>query len=191
MRVAAAQLAPSYMHREATIDVVLDAMGTAAADGARLIVFPETFVPGYPSWADFTHASAFDDATQKAAYSIYLDNAIDVARGDLDTVVADLDLDMVRAERQNFDSAGSGQRRRRGTHDDGRSAHRLVQRPDPRRRDARWVDVAPVAALRAAVARAAIERGFPGPVTDGRGCTARFGNVGFSRTTLFDQRDGS
>jgi nitrilase len=61
------------MNREATVDTVLDAMGTAAADGAQLIAFPETFVPGYPSWADFTHASAFDDATQKAAYSIYLD----------------------------------------------------------------------------------------------------------------------
>ncbi len=88
MRVAAAQLAPAFMQREATLDKVLDALGEAAANGAQLVAFPETFVPGYPSWADFTNASAFDDADQKAAYSMYLDQSVDIARGDLDTVEA-------------------------------------------------------------------------------------------------------
>ena len=87
MRVAAAQLAPAFMQREATLDKVLDALGEAAANGAKLVAFPETFVPGYPSWADFTNASTFDDADQKAAYSMYLDQSVDIARGDLDTVV--------------------------------------------------------------------------------------------------------
>ena len=88
MRVASAQLAPAFMQREATLDKVLDAIGEAAANGAQLIAFPETFVPGYPAWADFTHASTFDDPAQKAAFSIYLDNAVDIAAGHLDTVVA-------------------------------------------------------------------------------------------------------
>jgi nitrilase len=88
MRVASAQLAPAFMQRDATIDKVLDALGEAAANGAQLIAFPETFVPGYPSWADFSDASAFDDPAQKAAYSVYLDNAVDIGRGDLDSVVA-------------------------------------------------------------------------------------------------------
>ncbi len=87
MKVAAAQIAPVFLDREATLDRVLDAMGTAAADGVSLIVFPETYVPGYPSWADFTDASTFNDATQKAAFSRYLDQAVDVERGDLDTIV--------------------------------------------------------------------------------------------------------
>ena len=42
------------MQREATLDKVLDAIGEAAANGAKLIAFPETFVPGYPAWADFS-----------------------------------------------------------------------------------------------------------------------------------------
>ena len=88
MRVAAAQLAPVFMNREATLDKVLDALGEAAANGAQLVTFPETFVPGYPSWADFSNASTFNDADQKAAYAVYLDNAVDIARGDLDTVVS-------------------------------------------------------------------------------------------------------
>jgi len=88
MRVASAQLAPAFMQREATLDKVLDAMGEAAANGAQLIAFPETFVPGYPAWADFSDASTFDDPAQKAAFSIYLDNAVDIAAGHLDTVVS-------------------------------------------------------------------------------------------------------
>ncbi len=88
MRVASAQLAPAFMQREATLDKVLDAMGEAAANGTQLIAFPETFVPGYPAWADFSDASTFDDPAQKAAFSVYLDNAVDIAAGHLDTVVA-------------------------------------------------------------------------------------------------------
>jgi nitrilase len=86
--VASAQLASVFMNREASLAKVLDAMSEAAANGATLMAFPETFVPGYPSWADFSDASTFDDPAQKAAYAIYLDNAVDIARGDLDDVVA-------------------------------------------------------------------------------------------------------
>lgn len=88
MKVAAAQLAPVYLDREATLDRVLAAIGEASAAGASLIAFPETFVPGYPSWTDFSNASAFDDPAQKATFGRYLDQAVDIARGDLDTVVA-------------------------------------------------------------------------------------------------------
>ncbi len=88
MRVAAAQLAPAFLDREATIAKVVEAMHEAAAGGAQLIAFPETFVPGYPSWADFTHASYFDHPDQKAAWAQYLDASVDVGRGDLDAVVA-------------------------------------------------------------------------------------------------------
>jgi len=87
MKVAAAQLAPAFLDRDATLDKVLDAIGTAAADGVEMIAFPETFVPGYPIWADVTHASAFDRPDQKAAFAQYLDAAVDIERGDLDTVV--------------------------------------------------------------------------------------------------------
>ncbi|MFK7919564.1 MAG: carbon-nitrogen hydrolase family protein [Ilumatobacter sp.] len=87
MKVAAAQLAPVYLDREATLDKVLAAIGEAAAARAQLIAFPETLVPGYPSWADYSAASTFDDPDQKATYARYLDQAVDIERGDLDTVV--------------------------------------------------------------------------------------------------------
>jgi aliphatic nitrilase len=48
IRAAAVQRAPVLDEAWGTVEVVLDAIRTAAADGARLIVFPETFVPYYP-----------------------------------------------------------------------------------------------------------------------------------------------
>ena len=87
MRVAAVQLAPAYLNRAGTISVVLDALAQCAASGVELAVFPETFVPGYPSWTDFTHASYFDQPDQKQAFAQYVDAAVDVGRGDLDQVV--------------------------------------------------------------------------------------------------------
>ncbi len=88
MRVASVQHAPVYLDREATVDKSVALIEHAAAEGAELIAFPETFVAGYPSWADFSNASAFDDPDQKRAYAMYLDSAVDVSRGDLDPVVA-------------------------------------------------------------------------------------------------------
>ena len=87
MRVAAVQTSPVYLDRDATLAKTADLIAEAASQGARLVAFPETFVPGYPSWADFTDASTFDDPTQKAAWARYLDQSVDVERGDLDPIV--------------------------------------------------------------------------------------------------------
>lgn len=48
IRAAAVQIAPVLRSREGTMDKVLSAIARAAGEGARLIVFPETFVPYYP-----------------------------------------------------------------------------------------------------------------------------------------------
>lgn len=50
--VAAVQAAYVLMDREATTDQVEQLIGTAAGQGAELIVFPEVFVPGTPIWID-------------------------------------------------------------------------------------------------------------------------------------------
>jgi aliphatic nitrilase len=47
-KAAAVQRAPVLDDAWGTVEVVLSSIRTAAADGARLIVFPETFVPYYP-----------------------------------------------------------------------------------------------------------------------------------------------
>ena len=91
VHVAAVQAAPVFLDRAATVAKSAELVHEAAAGGAQLVAFPETFVAGYPIWADFTSASTFDDPTQKAAFAQYLDAAVVIDRGgsvgDLDPVV--------------------------------------------------------------------------------------------------------
>jgi nitrilase len=51
--VACIQAEPAVLDREATVDRLVRLAAEAAGDGARLLVFPEAFVPAYPSsiWA--------------------------------------------------------------------------------------------------------------------------------------------
>ncbi|HEY7802559.1 MAG TPA: carbon-nitrogen hydrolase family protein [Dehalococcoidia bacterium] len=54
---AAVQAAPMFMDRDATVDKGCELIAEAASSGARLIVFPETWIPTYPWWT--TNASVF------------------------------------------------------------------------------------------------------------------------------------
>jgi nitrilase len=48
--VAAVQTAPVFLNRDATIALACTLIAEAAGKGARLVVFPESFVPSYPDW---------------------------------------------------------------------------------------------------------------------------------------------
>jgi nitrilase len=50
IRAAAVQASPVFLQRDATVDKACGLIDKAAAEGAGLIVFPETFVPTYPDW---------------------------------------------------------------------------------------------------------------------------------------------
>ncbi len=48
--IAAVQAAPVFMDRDRTIDKASALIAEAAGNGAKIIVFPEAFVPTYPDW---------------------------------------------------------------------------------------------------------------------------------------------
>ena len=49
-KAAAISAAPVYLNREASIDKACSLIAECARNGAKLIAFPEVFVPGYPHW---------------------------------------------------------------------------------------------------------------------------------------------
>ena len=55
--VAAVQAAPVYLDREATVEKAASLILQAAREGARIIAFPEGFVPGHPLWYHFHPAT--------------------------------------------------------------------------------------------------------------------------------------
>lgn len=94
LTVALAQLAPVWLDREATLAKVLSAMDEAADKGARLVTFGETLLPGYPFWLERTGGAEFNSAQQKDMQRHYLQQAVNIERGDLTPVCE-------RAEKNN------------------------------------------------------------------------------------------
>ena len=57
----------------------------AAAAGAELIVFPETWIPGYPAWLDTCRdAALWDHAPVKAVFARIAENSVTIPGPDLD-----------------------------------------------------------------------------------------------------------
>ena len=49
-KVAAAQAAPVFLNRKATVEKASDLIAQAGREGAKMVVFPEVFISGYPDW---------------------------------------------------------------------------------------------------------------------------------------------
>ncbi len=61
----------------------------AAADGAELIVFPETWIPGYPAWLDLSRdAALWDHAPVKAVFARIAENSISIPGPAFDQLAA-------------------------------------------------------------------------------------------------------
>ena len=56
-KIAAAQLSPAFLNKVKTVDKACAAISEAGKNGAKLIVFPEAFISGYPDWLWFIPAN--------------------------------------------------------------------------------------------------------------------------------------
>lgn len=87
IRIAAAQIAPVWLDRAATLERVVEAIDRAAAEGARLVAFGECLVPGYPFWVERTDGARFESPVQTELFAHYVDQAVDLDAGHLAPVV--------------------------------------------------------------------------------------------------------
>lgn len=81
--VALAQLAPIWLDRAGTMAKMAEYVREAASSGAQLVAFAEGLLPGYPFWLEHTDGARFESAFQKQLYAHYIDQALDLAAGDL------------------------------------------------------------------------------------------------------------
>ncbi len=81
LRVTAVQATPVCFDRPATVEIVADHIAQAGDENADLVLFPESFVPGYPDW--LWRTTPWRD---RSWYERFEANAIDLRGGDLDVV---------------------------------------------------------------------------------------------------------
>lgn len=74
---AAVQDSPVYLDLRRSVEKACDLVFQAAQTGAKLIVFPEVWLPGYPVWLDESpKAALWDYAPAKALFAILFENSI-------------------------------------------------------------------------------------------------------------------
>jgi len=84
--VAVVQAAPVLFNREATVKKTCDLIDEAASKGARVILFPEAFIPAYPR--GLTFGTVVGSRTEEGRYTWqrYWENAIDVPGVDTEVI---------------------------------------------------------------------------------------------------------
>ena len=78
VRVACVQVEPVILDRDATVEKVATLTKDAAVAGAELVVFPETFVPAYPSSRWAKALAGWADPRAKAAFARLADQSVEV-----------------------------------------------------------------------------------------------------------------
>jgi nitrilase len=86
LTLALAQIAPVWLNRQKTLEKIVAYTADAADQGAQLVVFGESLLPGYPFWVELTDGARFNSAVQKDIHAHYMANAVNLSRGDLDVL---------------------------------------------------------------------------------------------------------
>lgn len=77
--VAAVQAAPIYLNLERSLARAIELIAEAAKRRAQLVVFPESWLPGYPAWLDLCRDVAlWDHLPVKRLYAQLLENSVSI-----------------------------------------------------------------------------------------------------------------
>lgn len=91
-KVALIQAPPVFLNLAATVDRVEALIPQAASEGARVAVFPETWLPGYPVWIDAAPGAAlWNDPGAKALYRLLVQNSVQLGDAWLERIGAAAD----------------------------------------------------------------------------------------------------
>jgi nitrilase len=85
---ACVQVEPAIFDRAGTIDRVAERTAEAAAEGAQLVVFPETFVPAYPSSVWAKALAGWAEPGAKEAFALLHRESLELPSADADRLAA-------------------------------------------------------------------------------------------------------
>jgi amidase/nitrilase len=103
--LGAAQVAPVYHDREGTLDRTVDWIERAGRRDVDLLVFPETYFPGYPYWRRSTSIARWTDlVVDLSKHSLHVDSEAVAVIGD---AVSDANLHLVLGTNERSDRRGS------------------------------------------------------------------------------------
>ena len=78
VKAACVQAEPIVLDRDATLEKLEQLTAEAAGEGAELVVFPEAFIPVYPSSTWAKHFAGWADERSKAAFARIAEEAVAV-----------------------------------------------------------------------------------------------------------------
>lgn len=86
LRVAVVQAAPVLFNKDRTIEKAVELIEEAAKEGAKLIVFPEAFIPAYPRGFSYGYVVGSRTMEGREDWKIYYDNSVLVPSKDTEII---------------------------------------------------------------------------------------------------------
>jgi predicted amidohydrolase len=88
IKIAVIQRPPVFLNLQQSLDRAGQLIDEATGQGAKVITFPETWLPGYPVWFDTApHAALWDYPPAKALYRQLSENSVVIGDGSLEKLL--------------------------------------------------------------------------------------------------------